>query len=71
MARCTLIDVDVLNHANFQVNLNISLQDAGGKTISVAFEIHMALTPLPCASVLASDSSFMFLCLVSHIAYSV
>jgi hypothetical protein len=52
----TLVDVpDVINHVNFHVRVNSCLGASGGQKGGFAFEMHMALTTLPCASALASD----------------
>ena len=51
-----LVDVlDVMNHAKFHLHKMNILRASGGQKRGFAFEMHMALTTLPCASALASD----------------
>ena len=52
----TFIDPpDVINHASFHPYMVNTLRRSGGQKRGFAFEMHMALTTLPCASALASD----------------
>jgi hypothetical protein len=52
----TFVDVlNVINHANFHLRVMSSLGAGGGQKGGFAFEMHMALTTLLCASALASD----------------
>jgi hypothetical protein len=45
-----------MNHANFHLRVMSSLEAGGGQKGRFAFEMHLALTTLPCASALASDN---------------
>jgi hypothetical protein len=40
--------LNVMNRANFHLNLVASLQRRGGQTRRFAFGMHLALTTLPC-----------------------
>jgi hypothetical protein len=46
---------EVMNHANFHLHMMNILRDSGGQKRGFAFEIHLALSKMPCATVLASD----------------
>jgi hypothetical protein len=53
----TLVDVsNVMIRANFHCLVNNTLRASRGSKGGFAFEIRSTLTPLPCASALASDS---------------
>jgi hypothetical protein len=57
----TFVDVSyVINHANFHLRTISSPGAGGGQKGGFAFEMHMALTTLPCAS-LASDWTIEFM----------
>jgi hypothetical protein len=52
----TFVDVlDVMNHAKFHLHKMNILRSSGGHKRGFPFEMHMALTTLPCATALASD----------------
>jgi hypothetical protein len=58
MKRGTFVDVpDVMYHANFHLFETRSLGAGGGQKWGFAFEMLMALTTLPRASALASDTA--------------
>jgi hypothetical protein len=46
---------DVMNHGNFHLHMMNSLRASGGSKRGFAFEMHLALTTLPCATALAGD----------------
>jgi hypothetical protein len=57
MKFCTFVEsLDVIKCANFHVYLMINLRARWGSKMSFSFEMHMALTTLPCATALASDN---------------
>jgi hypothetical protein len=47
--------MDIINHTSFYLFLMNSFRASGGQKLRFAFERHMALTTLPCASALACD----------------
>jgi hypothetical protein len=50
---------DVMNHANFHLHQMNNLRASGGRQIrGFPFEMHMALTTMPCATALASDNQY-------------
>jgi hypothetical protein len=53
--RTVVESLDVIKCANFYVYLMINLRARWGSKMSFSFEMHMALTTLPCATALASD----------------
>jgi hypothetical protein len=54
----TFLDIlDVINHTSFHRRVMNTLRASGGSKRAFPFEMHMALTTLPCASGLASDIS--------------
>jgi hypothetical protein len=57
MKFCTFAEsLDVIKCANFHVYLMINLRARWGQKWAFPFEMHMALTTLPCATALASDT---------------
>jgi hypothetical protein len=53
----TFIDLlDVINHANFNLHMMIILRASGESKRGFAFEMHLVLTTLPCATALTSDA---------------
>jgi hypothetical protein len=48
---------NLMNHADFHLNLMASLRSSGGQKSGFTFEMHLALTTLPCAAALASNIS--------------
>jgi hypothetical protein len=51
---------DLMNRANFHLCLMSSLWASEGSKRGFSFEMHMALTTLPCATALASDTSNVY-----------
>jgi hypothetical protein len=57
---CKFVEhLDVMNHAIFHLHMMNSLQASRGSKRGFRFEMHMALTTVPCTTSLASDKTPM------------